>query len=72
MAKLTEDALNPYPVTLKLTTGTAEWLAEQLTALAGEDESEREGLLDLADALMGVVDGTWATVHPDHYEATST
>jgi hypothetical protein len=58
----------PYPVTLELTHGTAEWLAEMLTMLAEEDESEREGLLDMADALMGIVNGTWATVHPEHYK----
>lgn len=61
-----------FPVHLKLTHGTATWLADQLTALAGEDESEAEGLLDMADALMGVVNGTWATVHPEHYEVSST
>ena len=64
--------MNPYPVTLKLTTGTAEWLADMLHLLAGEDESEREGLLDMADALRGVTEGRFATVHPEHYEATST
>lgn len=63
-------ALNPYPVTLRLTTDTAEWLAEMLTLLAAEDESEAERLLDLADALRGVTEGRFATVHPGFYEAT--
>lgn len=62
-----------YPVHLRLTRGTAAWLAGQLINLAGEDEAEAEGLLDMADSLNLVAEGRYdiAGAHPEHYEVVA-
>lgn len=63
-----------FPVHLKLSTATAGWLADMLFLLAGEDESEAEGLLDMADSIRVVAEGRYDSAtgaFPEHYEVSS-